>query len=416
MTSPVRRSIFIYACAFAVVGLTPFLLLPILTTKLTPLQFGEVTSFLILTALLANLTGLSAHGFVSVRFFKTTPAQFRVLVSSSITAIVATNAAAAVIVVLLYPVLSHVLGLSLGYTMLAVLAALFLNLNFIFLAIFQSSGQPMLYLKARVVQGMFEFVLCVSLIFLVAADSGSRIYSYVAAIAASALVGLYYCMRRGHVGGNVDRARLRDLVSFGVPMLPHILAGTAITYMDRLVVSSLLGAESLGIYMVAMQVGMGMIALIEPLNKALAPWLFEQLSKGPPEVRRMIVKRTYQLYMVLAGIGVLVAGAAHLFFDALIGVQFAAARALIPWMVAGFVLQGMYYSVVNYMFYAERTGHLSLVTGTTAVAGSVISYTLTSAFGLQGAGASFLVNNALMFLLVWIVAAKAVPMPWRLGP
>lgn len=415
MTSPVRRSILIYACAFAVVGLTPFLLLPILTTRLTPLQFGEVTSFLILTALLANLTGLSAHGFVSVRFFKTTAAQFRVLVSSSITAIIATNAAAAVLVVLLYPVLSHVLGLSLGYTMLALLAALFLNLNFIFLAIFQSSGQPMLYLKARVIQGMFEFVLCVCLIFLVAADSGSRIYSYVAAIAASALVGIYYCMRRGHVGGNVDRARLRDLVAFGVPMLPHIVAGTAITYMDRLVVSSLLGAGSLGIYMVAMQVGMGMIALIEPLNKALAPWLFEQLSKGPPEVRRMIVKRTYQLYMVLAGIGVLVAGAAHLFFDALIGAQFAAARALIPWMVAGFVLQGMYYSVVNYMFYAERTGRLSLVTGATALAGSVISYTLTSAYGLQGAGASFLVNNALMFFMVWIVAAKAVPMPWRLG-
>ena len=84
-------------------------------------------------------------------------------------------------------------------------------------------------------------------------------------------------------------------------------------------------------------------------------------------------------------------------------------------MVAGFVLQGMYYSVVNYMFYAERTGRLSLVTGTTAVVGCVISYALTSAFGMQGAAASFLVNNTLMFLLVWLVAAKAVPMPWGLG-
>lgn len=415
MTNRVRHSIFIYGCAFAVVGVTPFLLLPILTTRLTPAQFGEVTSFLLLTALLANLAGLSAHGFVSVRFFKTSAAQFKILVSSSIAAIGATHAAAAVIVALLYPVLSHALGLPLGYTMLAVLAALFLNLNLVFLAIFQSSGQSMLYLKARVVQGVFEFMLCVGLIFLVVADAGSRIYSYVVAIAASALVGLYYCTRRGQVGGHVERARLRGLVAFGVPMLPHIVAGTAITYMDRLVVSSLLGAQSLGIYMVAMQVGMGMIALIEPLNKALAPWLFEQLSNGQPEVRRMIVKRTYQLYLALAAVGILVAGAAHLFFDRLIGAQFASARALIPWMVAGFVLQGMYYSVVNYMFYAERTGRLSLVTGTTAVVGCVISYTLTSAFGLQGAGASFLVNNTLMFLLVWVVAAKAVPMPWGLG-
>jgi O-antigen/teichoic acid export membrane protein len=89
-------------------------------------------------------------------------------------------------------------------------------------------------------------------------------------------------------------------------MLPHIVAGTAITYMDRLVVSSQLGTESLGIYMVAMQVGMGMIALIEPLNKALAPWLFERLSKGAnQEVRHMIVQRTYQLYIALAIMGIL---------------------------------------------------------------------------------------------------------------
>ncbi len=414
MTTPVRRSVFIYACAFAVAGATPFFLLPILTTRLSPSQFGEVTSFLVLVALLANLAGLSAHGFVSVRFFKTTASQFRVLVSSAITTLGATHAIGTVAVALLFPVLADVLGLSLGYTLLAVLAALFLNLNLIFLAIFQSSGQPTRYLQARAVQGLFEFALCAGLIYLVAADAGARVYSYVLAIAASALLGLFYCTRSGQVGTSVERSAVKNLALFGVPMLPHIVAGTTITYMDRLVVSSLLGKESLGIYMVALQVGMGMIALIEPLNKALAPWLFEQLSKGPPEVRHMIVRRTYQLYLALSIVGVLVAGLAHVFFDSLIGEKFAAARALIPWMVAGFVLQGMYYSVVNYMFYAERTGRLSLVTGTTAAVGCAISYSLTAAFGLHGAAASFLVNNALMFLLVWAVAAKAVPMPWGL--
>jgi O-antigen/teichoic acid export membrane protein len=415
MSNNVRRSIVIYACAFAVVGVTPFLLLPILTKRLSPSQFGEVTSFLVLSALLANLAGLSTHGFVSVRFFKSTSVQFKALVSSSIAALGVIHTAAAVIVTLLFPVLAQAFGLPLVYTLLAVLAALFLNLNLVFLAIFQSSNKPLLYLRARLVQGLLEYTLCMGLIFMVAADAGSRIYSYVVAISASALVGLYYCKRNGQVGDAVDQANLKALVTFGVPMLPHIVAGTAITYMDRLFVSSLLGTESLGIYMVAMQVGMGMIALIEPLNKALAPWLFERLSKGAPEVRHMIVLRTYQLYIALAIMGVLVASVAHIFFDTFVGEKFTAARSLIPWMVAGYVLQGMYYSVVNYMFYAERTGLLSLVTGTTAAVGCAISYTLTSAFGLQGAAASFLLNNILMFVLVWAVAAQAVPMPWRLG-
>lgn len=415
MTKSVRQSVFLYACAFAVVGVTPFLLLPILTTSLTPAQFGVVTSFLVLTALLANLTGLSAHGFVSVRFFKSTTAQFKSLVSSSIVTMGAMHAGALFIVGLAYPVLENVLGLPLSYALLALLAAFFLNLNLVFLAIFQSSGQPLMYFKARLVQGVFEFVLCLGLLYLVVADASSRIYSYMVAVAASALIGFYYCKRGGQVGLGVNRLYMKEMVVFGLPMLPHIVAGTAITYMDRLVVTSQLGTESLGIYMVAMQVGMGMIALIEPLNKALAPWLFEQLSKGEPGVRRMIVQRTYLLYVVLAIIGVLVATLAHIFFDTLVGEKFSSARSLIPWMVAGFVLQGMYYSVVNYMFYAERTGRLSLVTGTTALLGCAISFALTSAFGLKGAAASFLVNNTLMFLLVWVVAAQAVPMPWRLG-
>jgi O-antigen/teichoic acid export membrane protein len=81
-------------------------------------------------------------------------------------------------------------------------------------------------------------------------------------------------------------------------------------------------------------------------------------------------------------------------------------------MVTGFVLQGMYYAVVNYLFYAERTGRLSMVSGATAVMGCLTSYVLTTQYGLTGAGASFVLNNAVLFALVWYAAAKAVPMPW----
>lgn len=411
---PVRRSVLIYACAFAVAGATPFLLLPILTRHLTPQQFGEVTSFLILTTMLANLAGLSAHGFVSVRYFKTPVLEFKGLAYTAVVAVVAAHVLVTPVVVALFRQLQQLLQLPLGLSLLAVAAGLVLSLNLIFLAIFQSSGQPLLYLRARVIQGLVEFFLCIALINLFIPDSGSRIYSYTAAVAASAASGLLYYWCRGYFRGGIDGKHLRSLATFGVPILPHIIAGSALTYLDRVVVSSLLGTESLGVYMVAMQIGMVMIALIEPLNKALAPWLFEQLSKNEPALRQMIVKRTYMLYAALVVIGLVVAGASSMFFDALIGVQYRAARAIVPWMVAGFVLQGMYYTVVNYLFFAERTGRLSIMSGATAVVGCVVSYTLTSSFGLAGAGISFAFNNGLLFILVSLAAAKAVPMPWLL--
>ena len=410
----VGRSFVIYACAFAVAGATPFLLLPLLTKHLSPQQFGVATAFLMLVSILGNIAGLSANGFVAVRYFKVQAPAFSRIVSNSIAAIGGSHLLAAVAVAVLFPWLSGMLGVPFSLAMLAVATAFLLNVNLIFLAIFQSAAQPLLYLRARVVQGTLELSLCAALMLWLVPDAGSRAWSYAVAIGASALIGLWYGRRRLGLAWAADSGSLRALAGFGVPMLPHVVAGSAVVYLDRLVVSSLLGVDSLGIYMVAMQLGMALVALIEPLNKALAPWLFAQLSKNDPAVRRLIVCRTYQLYAALAAVGTFVAVIAMLFFDELIGPRFNAARPLIPWMVAGFVLQGMYYSVVNYLFFAERTGRLSMVSATTAAVGCLVSFTLTLKFGLVGAAISFAVNNALLFMLVWRLAAWAVPMPWTL--
>jgi O-antigen/teichoic acid export membrane protein len=411
MTAPVGRSVLIYACAFAVAGATPFLLLPVLTRQLSPQQFGVVTSFLVLAAMLANAAGLGAHGFVSVRYFKSDRATFASLSTSAMAAVIGAHAVAAAAVALLFPVLQRLLGLPLGWTLLAVLASLALSLNLVLLSIFQSAGQPMRYLGARLVQGTIELLGCLALLALLVPDPAARIWSYTAALFTSAAFAWRACARAGLVGAPVRTEALRALAIFGVPMLPHIVAGSVMTYLDRVVVSALLGADSLGLYMAAMQVGMVLVVLIEPLNKALAPWLFKQLAGGDLS-RRVIVGRTYLLWAALATAAAALAGLATLLFDTLVGERYIAAKPLLPWMAAGFLLQGMYYTVVNYLFYAERTGHLSVMSGITACSGCGISYGLTSAYGLAGAGASFALNYALLFMLVWYAAARAVPMPW----
>jgi len=415
MSRQLGRSVLIYACAFAVAGATPFVLLPILTRLLSPTQFGEVTAFLMLTAIVANAAGLSVHGLVSVRYFKVEREELRRLVSAALLLVLAAHAVVLVAVLVLHGPLARLFELSTGSSALAVVAALALSLNLVFLALFQSSDRPLHYLGARLIQGAVELGLCLALLWLFVPDAGARTLSYALALVASAAFGSAWAWRQGQLGpATLSRERLRALLAFGAPMLPHVAAGTAITYLDRMVVSSLLGAQSLGLYMAAMQVGMVMIALVEPLNKALAPWLFRQLARDDEAVRRMIVRRTYGLFAALVLAGVFLATLAWMLFDRLVGTAYVAARPLVPWMVAGFVLQGMYYAVVNYLFFAERTGRLSASSGTTAVVGLGVSYLLTSHWGLLGAGMSFAINNALLLVLVWLVAAAAVPMPWRL--
>jgi len=410
----VGRSFIIYSVAFAVAGATPFLLLPFLTRLLSPAEFGVVTSFIMLTTLVANVAGVTAHGFVSVRFFKVPSSSFGSLTYTSLAAVVGTHVIAILLLIAFSSTLSASFNLSPEYVVLTALGSLLLNANIIFLAIFQSSRQPLMYLRARIIQSACELGACAALMMWVAADDRARIGSYLAALFLSALFGVSVAIRNKHVVASFDRTILPDLFRFGVPLLPHVIAGTAIIQIDRIVVSSKLGADGLGVFMVAMQIGLAMMVFIEPLSKSLVPWLFGELARNDFDSRRTIVKRTYLLFLGLVIVGAVVGAAAHLFFNQIIGSEFHGARALIPWMVAAFVLQGMYHCVVNYLFYAEKTGRLSIVSSATACVGLLCSVVLTTRFGLEGACASFLVTNAVLFLAVWTVAARTVRMPWLL--
>lgn len=414
MSSKLSRDFYIYLVTFAVVGVTPFLLLPILTKHLSPTDFGEVTSFIIWTTLLASVAGLSSHGFVSVRFYKIESEKFRTLISSSIVAVASAHLLAAIMVYILFEILDKILNLPIEYTLFGVVTSFFLSVNLLLLTVFQVTTNPLLYLRVRVLQAFIEFVFCVAIIYLVVADSDARIYSYGLALIVSVILGMIYTRRLGLLGAQFKQVDIKALLKFSGPLMPHIVAGSIISSLDRLVVSTKLGADGLGIYMVAVQIGMAMIILIDPLNKALMPWLYAQLRKNSEHVRRMVVIRTYQLFVVLVIIGGLLCVVADYFFYKIIDVQYSTARSLIPWFVAGFVMQGMYYTQVNYLFYAERTSRLSIITVSVAIVGTLISWKMTSLYSLEGAAASFLINNALLFVMVWFASSKTVSMPWGL--
>jgi O-antigen/teichoic acid export membrane protein len=157
---------------------------------------------------------------------------------------------------------------------------------------------------------------------------------------------------------------------------------------------------------------MALSLVIEPLNRALAPWLFEQLAADEAGEREKIVRWTYALFAGLFVISLLSAAAFIAVFDYVFTADYSAAKWLVLPVAIGMTFQGMYYGVVNYIFYAEATARLSLVSSATVGLGIASSYLLISQFGLVGASLSFMLTNALLFFAVWHLSRKVVEMPW----
>ena len=164
------------------------------------------------TALLGNFASLSAHGFVSVRYFKTAPEQFAPLVGTALGVLALSHLLALAATALLHPLLVQVLDLPLAPSLLAVGAAFFMNLCLVWLALFQSSGQPVRYLQARLIQGALELGLGSVLVVWVLAEALSRTGSYTAALAASAAFGAWMCHRRGLFTLRFERAQAKALL------------------------------------------------------------------------------------------------------------------------------------------------------------------------------------------------------------
>ncbi|MEP3961499.1 polysaccharide biosynthesis C-terminal domain-containing protein, partial [Marinobacter sp.] len=207
---------------------------------------------------------------------------------------------------------------------------------------------------------------------------------------------------------------IRGALRFGVPLIPHVGGAFLLTMADRLVINRELGLESAGIYMVAVQLAMGLSIALEAVNKAYVPWLYERLKRDDPVQKRNIVLGSYAYFGLLLGLAALSFVLGPLVLELLAGERYARAGDVIGWLVLGQAFRGMYLTVTAYIFYRRKTERLSLITIASGGVNLLLLLFMVKRFGLEGAAVSFAISALLLFLFTWWLAARTSPMPWRL--
>jgi O-antigen/teichoic acid export membrane protein len=402
-----------YIAAFGVAGLAPFILLPFLTRNLSAEEFGAAALFVTVCQLLANFASLGSHGYVSVQYFKASPRSWGSSVSAVMLLILLTHFFLFLAFVAGKSWIASWLRLPVPTIALALCTSGLICMNFVYLSIYQSSSKPQLYLLARSIQAAMEIGLCLILIeFASQPDAGVRIYTFPLAVAAAGLLGLGYCLSIGAFSRAGLSSSLKGAARFGLPLLPHLTSGTIISLLDRIIIATVLGKAELGIYMAATQLGLAMLLMIEPFNKAYAPWLFARLAENDVRSKLTVVRFTYLFFVALILAGLAVMGVAYVLFDMIVGSAYSEGRILVPFIVMSYIGQGMYYTMVNYLFYVEKTYILSAISVSVAIVGTGVTYFMVMFFGLEGAAFSGVISYALLFGLVWFFAAREVKMPW----
>ena len=210
--------------------------------------------------------------------------------------------------------------------------------------------------------------------------------------------------------------RTRVLVAalgYGLPLVPHTLAGWALEMSDRAILARLLPLHDVGVYSLGYQLGAVLGLLTTAFNAAWVPLLFGTLkAEGEAAHGRLARLATYYA-MVLCFIGLgwslLVEYAIVLFA----GPEFREAHRITPWVVGGYVFAGLYLIPTNLLFWRQQTKVFPLVTLAAGAVNVGLNLWLVPQYGTIAAAWSTLAAYATLLLLTWRSAERIHPFPYE---
>jgi O-antigen/teichoic acid export membrane protein len=401
----------LYMAGNVVSAAVPFLLLVVLTRVLAPEQYGLIVSFYMLVALCSAVAGLGLQAAVSARWLNTSAGDPRRYTGTAVAIVVLSSALTAALSSVVAPMLG--VALPSGISALAAVLAGTTVLQGVRFAVWQAKGQAVRATVLQVTAAALNMGLSLLGVFSLSLGADGRIFG---AVAASALVGaasIWLLWRDDEAIFEFGKDDAKALLRYGIPLVPHTLAGALLVNADRFAVSAVLDTAALGVYGTAGQLGMVIGVIADAAVKAYTPYLYRLLDRNDERDRLMVVGLAYASIPFWLLMAAVMWAAYVLLAPLLLGPKFQAASHLAIWFLLGGAVSAVYYNVAGLFFFTGKTEWISAATLTACAFAAIVAKPAVQAFGVAGGGLAFLGSQVVLLASAWLLSTRVRPMPWR---
>jgi O-antigen/teichoic acid export membrane protein len=410
--SSLFRSSSIYTIANILNSAIPFLMLPILTRYLTPVDYGIVSMFLVLVNFLMPLVGINIQGAISRQYFEKEEVNISQYIANALI-VLFLNALIITIIISLFSreisELTHFPSKGLWMVVLVAVCQVIVQIN---LVIWQAQVKPFQYSVFQILQSIFNVLMTIYLVVKLGFGWEGRVQGQAIVVGLFSLISLFILWRNKWIKLNFNKRYIKHLFLFGGPLIPHAIGASIITMIDRLFITNMVGISATGVYTVGYQIGLIIGILQDSFNKAWVPWFYERLKNGDSNERRKIVKITYFYFVVIILLALVLSVISPWILKFFVGKEFLNANRYVLWIALGYAFNGMYKMVVNYIFFVQKTYILTLLTFLTAILNIIFNYFLISINGAVGAAQATTLSFFIVFVLTWFISNKVYHMPW----
>ncbi len=276
----IRKGIF-YCFSIGTESLIAAALLPILTHRLPPEEYGMWILFVSLFAFLRPVLSLMLQDAVRMQYFDLSPESLREHLRAALF-LPSLSLAFFLLLAFLFPgAVERLLSFPGEFFWTVLVTAYLHGVLILLLAVIQFRDRHRFFLFLQVIQTVLAISL--TLLFLKIENHWQApIYARIIAIFVCDVIGLLWL---GRTLGNLfltrlPRDKLRELIHVGLGLLPVGLVSVVVPLTDRLIVTRYSGAGETGYFGIGALFGMALLVLATGLIYAWQPVLFRAVQSG----------------------------------------------------------------------------------------------------------------------------------------
>lgn len=376
-----------------------FLLLPVYTRVLDPAAYGRLSVLLAIAAaaiilLSCGMDTAFFRGYFALR--EEPERQQRFVTTVWVFLLVVPAAAAALLTLAAAPFFANSDVVPAGELAVALAgAATFVSATVVPLALLRAEERLRDFVVLAAVTALATAGF--TLVAVVALDGG--VMGWLIAVVAANVVTLGVAVRLIplRLNAGVDRRLLRGALALGLPLIPHVVSHWGLGISNRLVLAGIVSTSQVGVYALAANISLPVAIVMQSMGNAFMPTYARAATEKTARAalpNAIIVQ--FLMVLAVATLGTLTGPIAVRY---LAPPEYSAAADLVPWIVAGYGLLGLYFLPMNAVALTEgRTGKVWIAALVAASVNLACLLALVPTLGLVGAGVAATIGYAVLLV------------------
>lgn len=207
----------------------------------------------------------------------------------------------------------------------------------------------------------------------------------------------------------IDKKILKRLLKYCLPIFPHTMAFTIEGYVIRLIISNKMSLSMLGIYSLSFQFGIISDVILNSVQSAFQPWLFNRLNDTDEQKVDDISQVSYTLMWIYGLFFILIGLFSQEAIILMANKSYVEAWVYVPFIVFSIAIKSPTYLYNNFLYYDKnKTKYVSYVTIVSSSIDIILTFLLVPYYGIWGVIMASIIYMVIRLGLILLIAYQDI--------